>query len=162
MLLYHGTTAEFKEVDLSIDNSYNEFGKGFYLSTDYDVAKHKATYLMKSPATDIPRIMTFEVDLSGLKIQNFNGEYVNKEWLEIVYSKNTADYDIIWGKVVDELGINNEYLSKYILARRKNESDVETIGEDLIELLKKESEDQVCIKTELALKNLKLLDIKLL
>ncbi len=39
MLLYHGSYAEIKDIQLSECASGKDFGKGFYLTTAYDQAK---------------------------------------------------------------------------------------------------------------------------
>ena len=38
MILYHGSTVEIQEVDLSLSKPNKDFGKGFYLSDNYEQA----------------------------------------------------------------------------------------------------------------------------
>ena len=39
MKLYHGTTSEFDEIDLSKSKPSKDFGRGFYLSAELEQAK---------------------------------------------------------------------------------------------------------------------------
>jgi hypothetical protein len=39
MRLYHGTTSDFGEIDLTKSKPSKDFGRGFYLSTEVEQAK---------------------------------------------------------------------------------------------------------------------------
>ena len=43
MILYHGTNMAFGEIDLSRSKSNKDFGRGFYLSADYNQAMEIAS-----------------------------------------------------------------------------------------------------------------------
>lgn len=42
MILYHGTNIEFDKIDLAKSKPNKDFGRGFYLSTDYSQAMEMA------------------------------------------------------------------------------------------------------------------------
>lgn len=44
MVLYHGSTTEIKEIDLTLSKPNKDFGKGFYLSNNFEQAYNMATY----------------------------------------------------------------------------------------------------------------------
>lgn len=44
MILYHGTYTNFNIIDLSKSNKGKDFGKGFYLSDNYEQAHQLAVF----------------------------------------------------------------------------------------------------------------------
>ena len=52
MILYHGSTVEIQEVDLSLSKPNKDFGKGFYLSDNYEQAYKLASYKSSPIAND--------------------------------------------------------------------------------------------------------------
>ena len=44
MVLYHGSTTEIKEIDLTLSKPNKDFGKGFYLCNNFEQAYNMATY----------------------------------------------------------------------------------------------------------------------
>ena len=53
MFLYHGSNIEIKQIDLSLSKPNKDFGKGFYLSGNFEqafeMAKFKASFFDGSP-----------------------------------------------------------------------------------------------------------------
>lgn len=47
MRLYHGTNKEFQEIDLLKSKPNKDFGRGFYLSADYNQALNMAHVKME-------------------------------------------------------------------------------------------------------------------
>ena len=69
MKLYHGTYLQFDAVDLSKSNKGKDFGKGFYLSDNYEQARNLAVF--KSIQFDAaPIVLPYEFDERNLT----NGE----------------------------------------------------------------------------------------
>ena len=75
MKLYHGTTSEFDEIDLSKSKPNKDFGRGFYLSAELEQAKDfaqtRALLLGGSPV-----IVSYEFDerlltSNELKVKTF-------------------------------------------------------------------------------------------
>lgn len=56
-LLYHGSTMEITEIDLSRSKPNKDFGKGFYLSEDrqqaFEMASYKAVQLDMEPVVNV-------------------------------------------------------------------------------------------------------------
>lgn len=44
MFLYHGSNIEIKKIDLSLSKPYKDFGRGFYLSDNYEQALQMANF----------------------------------------------------------------------------------------------------------------------
>ena len=86
MKLYHGTTSEFDEIDLSKSKPNKDFGRGFYLSAELEQAKDfaqtRALLLGGSPV-----IVSYEFDerlltSNELKVKAF-GDYT-EEWANFI------------------------------------------------------------------------------
>ena len=111
MFLYHGSNIEIKEIDLSLSKPNKDFGKGFYLSNNYeqayDIAKFKATFFRGRPL-----VTKFEFDENllkngSLKVLSFS-EY-SKEWADFVFKNRNQenqlfshDYDIVTGPIAND------------------------------------------------------------
>lgn len=115
MKLYHGTYTDFDTFDLSKSNKGKDFGKGFYLSDNYEQAQRlavfKAVQFNKEPV-----VLTYEFDEESLTngVLSFLrfGEY-SKEWAEFVLKNRTNEndanahpYDVVFGPIAnDKVGI---------------------------------------------------------
>lgn len=115
MKLYHGTYTDFDTIDLSKSNKGKDFGKGFYLSDNYEQAQRlavfKAVQFNKEPV-----VLTYEFDEESLTngVLSFLrfGEY-SKEWAEFVLKNRTNEhdtnahpYDVVFGPIAnDKVGI---------------------------------------------------------
>ncbi|WP_300790263.1 DUF3990 domain-containing protein [uncultured Bacteroides sp.] len=114
MKLYHGSTVDITNIDLSKSKPNKDFGKGFYLSDNrqqaYDMAVYKAMQLDMVPVVNI-----YEFDEGiltdnshGLKIKSFK-EY-NEEWAKFIFeNRNNVnsnipvhDYDIVYGPIAND------------------------------------------------------------
>ena len=96
-LLYHGSTMEITEIDLSRSKPNKDFGKGFYLSEDrqqaFEMASYKAIQLDMEPVVNV-----------------FDFAAYNEEWAEFIFanrnnpSPNTPvhDYDIVYGPIAND------------------------------------------------------------
>lgn len=126
IILYHGTIANFNTVDLRYAKANKDFGRGFYLTTDFNQA---CTWAHRLKIKQLQRgynlngiVYGFSLDTQMFKSLNthtFNG--ANKSWLDyIVYNRNRVnkevnDYDIVIGKVADanaQVIIDNYILHK--------------------------------------------------
>ncbi len=114
MKLYHGSTVDITNIDLSKSKPNKDFGKGFYLSDNrqqaYNMAVYKAMQLDMEPVVNI-----YEFDEGiltdnshGLKIKSFK-EY-NEEWAKFIFeNRNNVnsnipahDYDIVYGPIAND------------------------------------------------------------
>lgn len=115
MILYHGTYMDFEEIDLSKSNKGKDFGKGFYLSDDYDqalkLARFKAIQFETEPIVisyDFNQNILFDGSINFLSFDSYT-----KEWSDFVLKNrlnetenNIHDYDIVYGPIAnDKIGV---------------------------------------------------------
>ena len=79
MILYHGTNADFGEIDLRKSKPNKDFGQGFYLSREYTqamaMAKTKVEQLWKfeNGSIDLPTLVHNLRNMKGITFQYFFG-----------------------------------------------------------------------------------------
>lgn len=112
MKLYHGSSMEIVQPDLSRSKPFKDFGQGFYLSSDYKQAEALAKLKAEQLQTCTPFVTTFEwdertLDLPTLRVKVF--EDYCKEWAEFVFvnrNRNqihpTHSFDIVIGPIADD------------------------------------------------------------
>ena len=114
MILYHGTNADFGEIDLRKSKPNKDFGQGFYLSREYIQAMDMAKTKVEQLETGFPIVLTYEVDetlMTELRVLRFD-EY-SEEWAKfILLNRNNSmhepahDYDIVIGPIAnDRVGV---------------------------------------------------------
>ena len=114
MILYHGTNADFGEIDLRKSKPNKDFGQGFYLSREYTQAMVMAKTKVEQLETGTPTVLTFEADeeqMNSLRVLRFD-DYT-EEWAKfILLNRNNAgpepahDYDIVIGPIAnDRVGV---------------------------------------------------------
>ena len=75
MILYHGTNVAFDTIDLQKSKPNKDFGKGFYLSADYNQAMAMGNIKVEQLEYGSPIVLTFEVDellLEELNVKRFD------------------------------------------------------------------------------------------
>ena len=83
MKLYHGTNQEFSRIDLLKSKPNKDFGRGFYLSADYEQALNMAQIKVEQLGTGTPIVMSYEIKdeawqrLRVLHFDNYSEEYIN-------------------------------------------------------------------------------------
>ena len=114
MILYHGTNADFGEIDLSKSKPNKDFGQGFYLSREYAQAMDMAKIKVEQLESGTPTVLTFEAAdeaMAGLRVLRFD-DY-SEEWAKfILLNRNNDspepahDYDIVIGPIAnDRVGV---------------------------------------------------------
>ncbi|MBO7492205.1 MAG: DUF3990 domain-containing protein [Bacteroidales bacterium] len=115
MRLYHGTYTDFDVIDLSKSNKGKDFGKGFYLSDNYEQAYKLAMFkALQFKAAPVVLPYQFEEDLlmdGTLSFLRF--DTYSKEWAEFILKNRTNDqdinvhsYDVVYGPIAnDKVGI---------------------------------------------------------
>lgn len=111
MRLYHGTNAEINAIDLSQSRIGKDFGLGFYLTPDEQVAHRQAERKLEQYGEGMVRVYEFELDdemMNTLKVLVFEG--YSLEWARFVLlnRKNRTrtqmhDYDIVIGPIADDV-----------------------------------------------------------
>jgi len=110
MKLYHGTNQAFDAIDLQKSKPNKDFGKGFYLSADYEQALNMAHIKVEQQQHGTPMVMEFDVDeeaMNALRLLRFD-DY-SEQWAEfILANRNNStgqpihDYDIVIGPIADD------------------------------------------------------------
>lgn len=110
MKLYHGTNIDFDHIDIDKSKPNKDFGRGFYLSADYEQAKNMADIKVEQMETGMPLVQEYsinEVEMKSLKCMTFD-DYT-EEWAKfILLNRNNPssvpahDYDIVIGPIADD------------------------------------------------------------
>ena len=125
MKLLHGSYTNIVQPDLTLCRSRNDFGKGFYLTPDwqraYKLGKRSADLKGLSPVVNTFLFYESRAVKSGCKIKKFKG--FTLEWGRFILENRDNEhynhpYDIVIGPVADEV------------VQRKVEEHKQTYGED--------------------------------
>lgn len=110
MKLYHGTNVDFQKIDLQKSKPNKDFGKGFYLSSEYVQAMDMAIIKTEQLETGAPIVQTYEIsdyDFSRLKVLKFN-DY-SEEWAKFILcnrnnmsSTPVHNYDVVVGPIAND------------------------------------------------------------
>ena len=152
-MLYHGTNILFDRFDFNKAKPFKDFGRGFYLTTNYNQAESWARSKGRNNAKAY--IYCYELDkeyknkLAVLELLHYD-----KQWLDFIADSRLmgkeTNYDLIYDRMAD-----NTYLalSDVIVRYRRGEAD----AHEVIRLIswKTQAADQYCFKTEKALACLK-------
>jgi len=121
--VYHGSTYLFETIDVTKGKPYKDFGRGFYVTQNFNHAKNIALrnkyFETKRNNKNIEAyIYTYELDLnklSGYKVKKFTD--ANLEWLQFVLkNRKIRDkahyYDMVIGPTADDdtMLVINAYL----------------------------------------------------
>jgi len=100
MILYHGSSVAVTAPDLQHTREDIDFGGGFYLTADIDMAKKWACAKRNSV------VSVFDVDLERLNIYEFG---LNEEWLDYIKANRAEggnphydNYDMLIGPTADD------------------------------------------------------------
>lgn len=112
MNLYHGSNIGIEHIDLQKGRKGKDFGRGFYLSKDYEQAQAMAETVTEREETGTPTVTEFIFDEASLQDENLNvkvfHEY-SEEWVDFVINnrRNKTEspihnYDIVIGPIADD------------------------------------------------------------
>ncbi len=111
MKLYHGTNAEILRIDLKESRVDKDFGIGFYLTPDKQVAQRQAERKFEQYGVGEARVYEYTIDdnaLQALKVLQFDS--YTMEWARFVLMnrKNRTrtqvhNYDIVIGPIADDV-----------------------------------------------------------
>lgn len=156
-ILYHGTMHEFTEIDLSrCDNKFRDFGRGFYLTSEFQQAHSWAAHKSESSVSKarVYRYKLAEKIPDYLKIYEFL-EY-DEKWLQCIAGNRehgtsiVDDGDIVYDRMADSFG------GQITAAIRKYEKEVFDASQALKVLRNgRKKRDQFCFKTVEAVSLLK-------
>lgn len=148
MKIYHGSNMEVRKPKILQSNRALDFGKAFYMTSDYDQARKWAKLTADRRRSGTPVINEFEFDddrLGELKVIRY--ESANRDWLKFVSScrseqRNGEEYDIIIGPVANDRTFG--VISLYLIGAYDEE-------EAIRRLLPFKLKDQYAFKSEKAL-----------
>lgn len=110
MNLYHGTNKDFMSIDLLKSKPNKDFGRGFYLSADYEQALNMANVKVEQLEYGSPIVQTYFFDehsLDNLNVLCF--ENYSEKWAKfILLNRNNSkplpahSYDIVIGPIADD------------------------------------------------------------
>lgn len=124
MKLYHGSYVDIKEIDFSMSFPNKDFGKGFYLSDNYEqahqIAQFKSEALNVQPVVNVYEFdeeIMFKPELLNIKIFK---EY-SEDWADFVLRNRTSnngesihDFDIVYGPIAnDRVGLQIRKLMEH-------------------------------------------------
>lgn len=123
MRLYHGSYCRITNIDLSKSRSYKDFGKGFYMTPDFNRAvtmANRSVILNHKGTPEVNPYIFIKADCPpDIKIKEFKTN--NWEWAAFVMKNRDKSccppydhgYDIVIGPVADS-GVDPE-IKKYLL-----------------------------------------------
>lgn len=114
MILYHGTNMAFDAIDLTASKPNKDFGRGFYLTPDFEQAMNMARIKTEQRQEGTPIVMEYEVsesEMNALRVLQFK-DY-DEAWAKFILANrnNPADlpvhdYDIVIGPIAnDRVGV---------------------------------------------------------
>jgi hypothetical protein len=111
MILYHGTNAEILQIDLAQSRVGKDFGLGFYLTPDKNVAQRQAERKFVQYGDGAVRVYEYSIADScfkELKVLQFDS--YSLEWSQFILQnrKNRShtqlhDYDVVIGPIADDV-----------------------------------------------------------
>lgn len=110
MILYHGTNMDFNEVRLDKSRVGKDFGFGFYLTPDKQVAARQAARKFRQYGEGAELVHRFYIDennLQDLKVLRFDA--YTEEWADFILLNRQHkgryylhDYDVVIGPIADD------------------------------------------------------------
>lgn len=106
IILFHGTSDKIVRPSFGNGNEKHDYGKGFYLTEDIDLAKEWAVC---KPNDANGWVHKFELDTEGLKILDFQEQNVLAWLAELMKHRDASDskrYRILASKFIEKYGID--------------------------------------------------------
>ncbi|MCR5532491.1 MAG: DUF3990 domain-containing protein [Paludibacteraceae bacterium] len=110
MILYHGTNTDFPQIRLNMSRVGKDFGFGFYLTTDKQVATRQAERKLLQYGTGAKIVQSYYLDeqkLDELKVLRFDS--YTEEWADFILlnrqnkeHRSLHDYDVVVGPIAND------------------------------------------------------------
>ena len=110
MILYHGTNTDFQQIRLDMSRVGKDFGFGFYLTIDEQVAARQAERKLLQYGTGAKIVQNYYLDekkLDGLKVLRFDS--YTEEWADFILLNrqnkercSLHDYDVVIGPIAND------------------------------------------------------------
>lgn len=111
MILFHGTNTDFSHIDLLKSKPNKDFGRGFYLSADFNQALELASARVELAGGE-PVVLRYDFDehlLASEELKVLQFEDYTEAWAEFILANrnNTTDfpvhdYDIVIGPIAND------------------------------------------------------------
>ncbi len=108
IILYHGSPNKIVEPKYGLGDERHDYGKGFYLTEDIELAKEWAVCRADSISG---WVHSFELDTEGLQIFDFQKKEVLVWLAELMKHRDAADskrYRVLAARFIDKFGYNTE------------------------------------------------------
>lgn len=124
MKLYHGSDMVIDSIDLNKCKPFKDFGRGFYLSPNYqqayELAQFRSQLSSKSPVVTEFEFDEALMDSGSMKVKIFN-EY-SEEWAQFVLDnregKSDHTFDIVFGPIAnDKVGAQIRLFKEHYINR---------------------------------------------
>ena len=109
-MLYHGTNTDFQQIRLDMSRVGKDFGFGFYLTIDEQVAARQAERKLLQYGTGAKIVQNYYLDekkLDGLKVLRFDS--YTEEWADFILLNrqnkercSLHDYDVVIGPIAND------------------------------------------------------------
>lgn len=164
MRLYHGSIANFDYIDLRYCLERKDFGRGFYMTENLDIAKAWGLRQRRGNTRIPAYVYMAKIDIEEMrKVLNVHVFKESIPWVDyIIYNriigykniglgKLPEEYDVVIGKIADGPAQTavQEFYNEYGLS-----ASMEAKTKLIRELSKKDLKNQVCFKTERAVRYL--------
>ena len=178
IILYHARYIEVKEVDHSLCADGKDFGKGFYLTTDYNQAENFVkTAVGKAVKNGIINVNPLQGFISSFRyaekegVSKYEFNSTGQDWLHYVVGHRRKGYfieelerlqdcDIIAGKIAND--DTNRVITAY-LGNAYGEIGSERADADAMQQLKPDRlSNQICFRTENSLQCLSFIESTLI
>ena len=111
MILFHGTNAEIEQIDLNRSRIGKDFGLGFYLTPDRQVAQRQAERKLEQYGVGRAQVYAYRVeDKAMLSLKMLRFDRYSLEWACFVLNnrknrtrKQIHDYDVVIGPIADDV-----------------------------------------------------------
>lgn len=110
MILYHGTNIDFSQIRLDMSRVGKDFGFGFYLTTDKQVATRQAERKLLQYGIGSKIVQSYYLDeqkLEELKVLRFDS--YTEEWADFILlnrqnkeHRSLHDYDVVIGPIAND------------------------------------------------------------
>ncbi len=180
MLLYHGSYSEINKIDLNKCADGKDFGKGFYLTDNFDQAKGFIKNSLKKAKTigSVPQdrnfgyVSIFRYNAPDEKIMTYSFDTANKEWLWFVsmnrrsqmagrfrnmLDENLLNSEIVIGKIANDT--TNPTIMTYLNGLYGDVESETAVNFAISQLLPERLKDQFCFLSERAIKCLELTEV---
>ena len=114
MILYHGSNMDFDHIDLQKSKPNKDFGRGFYLSDNYEQALNMAKVKFELLGIGTPTVLAYEIaDEALCSLNTLRFDSYSEDWAKfIILNRNNPTglpahkYDVVIGPIAnDRVGV---------------------------------------------------------